>query len=203
MNKTLLIQKSTEYLNEIMEEQDFIYSAIYTLYLEAIENGGNSKTAIHKVFVKYCNDELGRAYLINDCIYGELKCFLSSYKETKVENDVLKVKDIFRLPLFVDVYENIADEIGIAFVNEGGDPLTDEGKKHFAVALEFPIARLDKDILVIDSEKYFNDKQIYIDGYSFEGDDLPPQLQNVKDLFWYYAGYCSTEDYKKYFKGEL
>lgn len=108
------------------------------------------------------------------------------------------VKDLFKkeLSLNVDVYENIADLIGIAFC--GNTELTDEGKKHFSKALHFPIERIDKSMLVIDTEKYYNDKKINLDKYDFD-DKIPAGVQNLIDLFWSVAGYCSVEEYVKWF----
>jgi hypothetical protein len=110
----------------------------------------------------------------------------------------MKVKDLFNtdLDICVDVYENIADLISIAFC--GSVQLTDEGKKHFAKALQFPIARIDKNMLVIDTEKYYNDKKINLDKYDFE-EKIPKGVQNLIDLFWSVAGYCSTSDYENWF----
>ena len=108
------------------------------------------------------------------------------------------VKDLFKreLSFNVDVYENIADLIGIAFCGETA--LTDEGKEHFSKALRFPIKRIDKSMLVIDTEKYYNDKKINLDKYDFE-ETFPSGVQNLIDLFWAVAGYCSCEDYEKWF----
>ena len=110
----------------------------------------------------------------------------------------MKVKDLFetKISLCVDVYENIADLIGVAFC--GHVQLTDEGKKHFSKALQFPIASISKNMLVIDTEKYYNDKKIDLEKYDFE-DRIPSGVQNLIDLFWAVAGYCSTEDYTKWF----
>lgn len=111
----------------------------------------------------------------------------------------MKVKDLFDVEITfnVDVYENIADLIGIAFCGEV--QLTPEGKKHFSKALQFPIKRIDKDMLVIDTEKYYNDKKIDLSKYDFE-DKIPSGVQNLIDLFWAVAGYCSTSEYDMWFK---
>ena len=111
----------------------------------------------------------------------------------------MKVKDLFetKISLCVDVYENIADLIGVAFC--GGVSLTPEGKKHFSKALQFPIARISGDMLVIDTEKYYNDKKIDLSKYDFE-DKIPSGVQNLIDLFWAVAGYCSTSEYDMWFK---
>ena len=113
----------------------------------------------------------------------------------------MKVKDLFNrnFRISVDVYENIADLIGIAF--EGETELTEAGKRKFAKALQFEVYALYKDMLVIDTEKYFKDRKINIDDYDFE-EEIPPQVQNLIDLFWAVAGYCSTEDYIKWFKND-
>ncbi len=113
----------------------------------------------------------------------------------------MKVKDLFTISGSWDIYENIADLIGVAFDSEGKDVLTEEGKKFFEVALEFPIASISEGIVVIDSDKFFKESKIDIDSFDFEDrDTIPKELLNVIDLFWFYAGYCSVEDYEKYFK---
>ena len=113
----------------------------------------------------------------------------------------MKVKDLLTVKGSWDVYENIADEIGIAFDSEGVNPLTDEGMKKFRTALNFEILRIDKDMIVINTEKYFKDKKINIEKYDFESrKGIPKQVLNLIDFFWYYAGYCSQSDYDKYFK---
>lgn len=110
----------------------------------------------------------------------------------------MKVKDLFDVEINfnVDVYENIADLIGIAFCGETS--LTEEGKKHFSKALQFPIKRIDKDMLVIDTERYYNEKKIDLSKYDFD-DKIPSGVQNLIDLFWAVAGYCSVDDYSKWF----
>jgi hypothetical protein len=110
----------------------------------------------------------------------------------------MKVKDLFdvSLEIDVDVYENIADLIGIAYCS--GNKLTEAGKRKFKTALQFPIQRIDRNMLVIDTERYFKEKNINIDDYDFEW-NIPPQVQNLIDLFWSVAGYCSIEDYEKWF----
>ena len=113
----------------------------------------------------------------------------------------MKVEDLLTVCILGDFYGNIADEIGIAVEFEGKNPLTDEGMKKFRTALNFEIKSIHQDIIVIDTEKYFKDKNINIEKYDFESrKGMPKQILNLIDFFWYYAGYCSQSDYDKYFK---
>ena len=114
----------------------------------------------------------------------------------------MKVKDLFTTELeCADVYENIADEIGIAFDCAGNDPLTDEGKKYFKVALNMEVKAIRNGMIVIDTEKHCKDKGINLDNYDFESrDSIPKDILKLIDLFWAYAGYCSTEEWNKWFK---
>lgn len=109
----------------------------------------------------------------------------------------MKVKDLFVLEGCWDVYENIADLIGVAFCCDGDDPLTEEGKEHFKKALNTPIKRIDKNMIVIDTEKVITKEQM--NKYSFEDGDCPKLVENLIELFWSLAGYCSKESYEKYF----
>ena len=88
MEKTNVRQEAINFLNKSMDQDDYIGSAVFTLFEEALKDSDN-KTKLTKTFVRYCNDELGRSYLIGDAIYTELKDFIKLYKETIKEVEIL------------------------------------------------------------------------------------------------------------------
>ena len=96
----------------------------------------------------------------------------------------MKVKDLLKLDIDIDVYDDICDELEIAFV--GPAQLTDEGYAEF------------KDVL--EAEVLMNE----IDGYCVViCDDVPEwhkKLKLVTRLFHSLAGYCSEKDYDRWFK---
>ena len=83
MNKTDVKQQAIEYLNKSFEQHDYIDSAIFTLFEEALRNS-DTKTELMKTFRNYCNQELGRSYLIGDAIYCELKDFITLYNSIHI-----------------------------------------------------------------------------------------------------------------------
>jgi len=109
----------------------------------------------------------------------------------------IKVRDLFDIHVSGDIYENIADQIGIYY--ETGTQLTDAGKQHFKQALDVPIDYICKDLIIIDTETFAKKREINLDGYSFEDHDVPPFVQNLIDLFWAVAGYCSISESKTWF----
>lgn len=80
MKKEALKQQAIKYLNQNMVEDDYIGSAVFALFEEASQVS-NNKTELSKKFVTYCNQELGRAYLIGDAIYLILKDFIKDYNQ--------------------------------------------------------------------------------------------------------------------------
>ena len=100
---------------------------------------------------------------------------------------MMKVKDLLEQEVSIDVYDNVCEELAIAF--EGPMELTDEGKEHFAEALEFPISFVNNCIIVdVDDE----------DEAEFER-----KLALTKELFESMAGYCTVDEWEKWFKEEI
>jgi len=109
----------------------------------------------------------------------------------------MKVKDLRVISGGFDVYENIADGIGVAFENDGKEWLTEEGKKHFKSVLDFEIEIHPNTIIILTDKKI---SQKTIDKYDFENyEGYPPSIKKLSDLFWGYAGQCTTEEWKKWF----
>ena len=102
----------------------------------------------------------------------------------------MKVKDLIEQEIDVDVYDDVCDDIGIGFV--GPVDLTEQGKEHFAEVLEYAVK-------VHDCNGYLQAK-IYVDDGTEDG--WKKRLRKAKEFFRAAAGYCSVEDYEKWFKEE-
>ena len=100
---------------------------------------------------------------------------------------MMKVKDLLEQEVSIDVYDNVCEELAIAF--EGPVELTDEGKEHFAEALEFEI--------------YLNDDSVSVDVDDEDEDEFERKLKLAKELFEGMAGYCSVDEWKQWFKEEI
>ena len=100
----------------------------------------------------------------------------------------MKVKDLLKLDIDVDVIDDICDALEIAFV--GPKTLTDEGKEEFKDVLEYEV-KLNKEYgyCVIPCD---NDPDI----------KWSKKLKRATALFTALAGYCYEKDYNKWFKEE-
>ena len=100
----------------------------------------------------------------------------------------ITVKDLLKMDVDVDVYDNITEELAIAFC--GSVELTDEGIAHFEVILNRPV-EFDEEsgVAIIDCHCEF-----------FPEDLDEFYLDMAKELFYSAAGYCTEEKYSKYFK---
>lgn len=96
----------------------------------------------------------------------------------------MKVKDFLKLDCDIDVYDDVCEELGIAFC--GPMELTDEGAEHFAEALEYEI-EINDDVAIVhvddDEDKVWKRK-----------------LRKAKELFEGLAGYCAADDYDRWFR---
>ena len=99
----------------------------------------------------------------------------------------MKVKDLLEQEVSIDVYDNVCDELAIAF--EGPMELTDEGKEHFSEALEFDIS-LGNDCVWVDVDNE-------------DEDEFERKLALAKELFESMAGWCTEEEWKCWFKEEI
>lgn len=95
----------------------------------------------------------------------------------------MKVAEFIKREDDLDVYDNVCEEIGIAFC--GPLKLTAEGKLMFADVLEYEID-VDEDY-----------------GCAIVNVDLPDwetRLRNAKRFFYAAAGYCDADDWDRWFK---
>lgn len=102
----------------------------------------------------------------------------------------MKVKDLLKMEVDIDVYDNYVEELGIAFCGPMG--LTEEGAAHFETALN------------LDCELKNNGKDI-VCIVNVEDEFFPEQLtefylEKAKELFESLAGYCAADDYDKWFE---
>lgn len=113
----------------------------------------------------------------------------------------LKVRDLMRVMNDIDVYDNVCEALAIAFCNPFDDEdvhdwdeyLTEEGMKLFGDVLDYPMnineydMGMDMPCAIVDIED--DDETVW-----------KKRLRMARKLFESAAGYCSCEDYDKWFK---
>lgn len=100
----------------------------------------------------------------------------------------MKVRDFIKLNMDIDVYDNVTEELGIAYC--GPMLLTDEGKAKFEVALNLDVtvkAEQGNYYAIVDCED------------EFFRDNWKLKLKQAKKFFYAAAGYCDADDYDKWF----
>ena len=98
----------------------------------------------------------------------------------------MKIRDFIRQPVDIDVYDDVCEELGIAFC--GPLYLTDAGQKKFAEVLDYEIEPDNGCMIVhVDDEKSSVWKH---------------KLKVAKQFFYAAAGYCDADDYDKWFAEE-
>ena len=101
----------------------------------------------------------------------------------------MTVKDLIEQEIDVDVYDDVCEELGIAFC--GDMKLTADGKKKFAEVLTYPVE------LIKNRHGNIECAVVHIDD---EDDDvLEARLRKAKDFFESAAGYCAADDWDKWF----
>lgn len=100
----------------------------------------------------------------------------------------MKVKDLMEMQISVDVYDNVCDELAVAF--EGPMILTEAGMKKFGKVLEYGVTlnnngNLINAIVDVDDE----------DEAEFER-----KLAAAKELFESMAGWCTMDEGKEWFE---
>ncbi len=100
----------------------------------------------------------------------------------------MKVKDLLKMDIDVDVYDDVCESLAIAFC--GPQPLTEEGKKEFSEVLALPVI-LDRSFAACTVEIDDPDEKTW-----------KRRLRKAKKLFESAAGYCAAEDWDKWFQPE-
>lgn len=99
----------------------------------------------------------------------------------------MKVKDLLEMEIDIDVYDNVCEELAIAFC--GAIKLTEEGGRHFANVLEYDVKILENSFL----------GDVAIVNVDDEEGIWQKKLEGAKELFYSLAGYCSSTDYERWF----
>lgn len=100
----------------------------------------------------------------------------------------MKVKDLLEMEISIDVYDNVCEELSIAF--EGPIELTEAGKQKFAEVLKYEVSLHDNGadvVAIVDVDDY--------DEAEFER-----KLAAAKELFESMAGWCTVDEGKLWFK---
>lgn len=100
----------------------------------------------------------------------------------------MKVRDLLKMEIDIDVYDDVCEELGIAFC--GAYELTDEAKEHFAEALEYDVEFHNNGAAIVGI--------VHVD----DPDEAvwESRLEKAIELFYSLAGYCAADDYDKWFK---
>ena len=102
----------------------------------------------------------------------------------------MTIRDLINQEIDIDVYDEVCEELSIAFC--GPQMLTDDGEKEFADIMDYAVE--------INPHSYggYPAAIVLID----DPDDSvwEYRLDRVKRFFYGAAGYCSCEDYDRWFK---
>lgn len=101
----------------------------------------------------------------------------------------MKIRELLNMSdVSIDVYDNVCEEISVAFEWDGTLELSEDGKNYFAEVLDY-------DITIGDSN-----------GYAYgvvdvDGDEgvWQKKLKAASEFFYAAAGYCSCEDFDRWF----
>lgn len=102
----------------------------------------------------------------------------------------MKVKDLIQMEIDVDVYDDVCEELGIAFC--GPQPLTKEGAEHFAEVLDYDVTIHNYSVCPVAVVSVDDP-----DESVFEA-----KLGKAKEFFEAMAGYCACDDYDRWFGEE-
>jgi hypothetical protein len=103
-------------------------------------------------------------------------------QEVEAQLDQMTVKNLISQEIDIDCYDDVCEELGIAFC--GPMQLTKAGLAKFAEVLTYPVT-LTNDCAII----HIDDKEGV----------WQKKLRKAKEFFYSLAGYCSSDDYEKWF----
>lgn len=92
----------------------------------------------------------------------------------------MKVRDLMKQEIDIDVYDNVCEELAIAFC--GPMILTEEGEEQFADVLDYD-CEIHDDCVIVDID------------YA----DWKRRLRKACRFFFSLAGYCDCDDYDRWF----
>ena len=94
----------------------------------------------------------------------------------------MKIKEFIKLEEDIDVYDDVCEELAIAFC--GPVELTTDGEQHFCEVLDYDI-----DVDIDNCTAVVN----------VDSDEWKAKLKKAKEFFSAAAGYCSEENYNRWF----
>lgn len=100
----------------------------------------------------------------------------------------MKVKDLMEMQISVDVYDNVCDELAVAF--EGPIELTEASKRKFAEVLEYNVSLHDNGAYVV----------AIVDVDDENETEFERKLAVAKELFESMAGWCTMDEGREWFK---
>ena len=99
----------------------------------------------------------------------------------------MTVRELLGMSVDVDVYDDVTEELAIAFC--GPMELTEEGLKKFGEALDYPVTFEGRTnvyaIVSVDDP----DEKVW-----------KKKLRKARELFEGMAGYCAADDFDKWFR---
>lgn len=113
---------------------------------------------------------------------GDLNLKLSNSAEK--QGSGLKVRDFIRMDVDMDVYDDVCEELAVSFC--GPQKLTEYGEKYWADVLGYDIKIVGDHALVCVDDP---DEKICM-----------KKLQLAKEFFDGAAGYCSCDEYARWFE---
>lgn len=102
----------------------------------------------------------------------------------------MTVRDLIQMEIDIDVYDDVCEELGIAFC--GPLELTEEGEKEFADVMDYHV--------MINPHSYGNLPAAIVLIDDLDDEVWQERLEKAKCFFESAAGYCACEDYDKWFK---
>lgn len=108
-----------------------------------------------------------------------------------MKTETMKVRDFIKQDIDIDVYDDVCEELGIAFC--GACELTEAGKKKFAEVMDYDIE------MILGQGGWYNDVAIvHVD----DPDDKvwKRKLRKAKEFFESYAGNCTWDEWEKWFE---
>ena len=97
----------------------------------------------------------------------------------------MKIRELLSQEIDIDVYDNVCDDIGIAFC--GPMEVTPEGEKEWADVLDYDFKL----------SNYCGNTVALV---NVDFPDWEHRIDRAKQFFWSIAGYCSCDDYDRWFK---
>lgn len=103
----------------------------------------------------------------------------------------MKVKDLLEQEICIDVYDNVCEELAIAF--DGPMELTEAGKQKFAEVLEY-------DVSLMSVHDHHANVITVLDVDDPDEVEFERKLAAAKELFESMAGWCTMDEGREWFK---